>query len=58
MARTIIRELGKPDLIKVAGDGLGLWLSYNKAASHSKGKSYRLSDEAIGVIQKLKQTYG
>jgi hypothetical protein len=57
MARTIIRELGQPQLIKVVGDPLGFWILYNKAAQQSKGKSYALSLQAVSVLEKLKLAY-
>jgi hypothetical protein len=57
MARTIIRELGQPQLIKVVRDPLGFCILYNRAAQQSKGKSYVLSPQAMSVLEKLKLTY-
>ncbi len=57
MARTILRELDKNQLVNVVGDPLSFWLLYNKAARHSKGHSYLLSRQAMSVIERLSQTY-
>jgi hypothetical protein len=57
MARTIIRELGQPQLIKVVRDPLGFWILYNKAAQQSRGKSYVLSPQAMSELDTLKLTY-
>jgi len=56
MAHTILNIAGRPKLISVAGDPLGFWLLYNDTARRSAGKAPILSEQAIGVISKMKST--
>ena len=57
MAHTIMRELGEHQLVRVVGDSLGFWIMYNKAARHSRNRSYPLSSRAMSVIERLRLAY-